>query len=241
MKRTERHHLKENLLATWITRIRDAGGSQLFRYAILTVMASLLVGGVVYGFSEWREAQASESLARAMTIMNSSVTEENDTNSPTDMAESFPTLDSKLEAALPLLIETADNYPSLQQGVAARYQLASALGILGRTLESGVEYQKVIDSDPNGLYGGMSRLGRAEVHLASEEYDEAINLLQEAVNEPEAVVPLDGALMRLGNAYKLSGRSEDALSTFRRVINEASGSTYRFDATREIEILGGNP
>lgn len=240
MKRTERHHLKENLLAAWITGIRELAGGRAFRYFIGMIAAVLLVASAAYGFSTWREAQASESLARAMTIMNSPVAQESDAAPPTGPAGTFPTLDSKLEAALPLLIETADNYPSLQQGVAARYQAASALGVLGRTLESGAEYQKVIDSDPDGLYGGMSRLGRAEVHLASEEYDQAISLLQETVNQPQPVVPLDAALMRLGNAYKRSGRTEDALSTYRRVINDTNGSTYRFDATREIEILGGN-
>ena len=141
MKRTERHHLKENLLAACITGIRELAGGRAFRYFMGMIAAVLLIASAAYGFSTWREAQASESLARAMTIMNSPVAQETDAAPPTGPAGTFPTLDSKLAAALPLLIETADNYPSLQQGVAARYQAASALGVLGRTLESGAEYQ----------------------------------------------------------------------------------------------------
>jgi len=243
MKRTERHHLKENLLATWISGVLNSiGGGGLARNAAILTLVVLVLAGGTYTWLEWRESQASESLARAMSVVNSLVLEVNDTNAPPPAPEgNFATVDAKLEAALPLLMETANSYPSLQQGVAARYQAASALGVLGRTTESGQEYEKVIDSDPDGLYGGMSRLGRAEVFLASEEYNEAIGLLQEAANQPGAVVPLDAVLMRLGKAYALSGQTDEAVTTFRRVINETNGAAYRFEATQEIEILGGDP
>ena len=242
MKRKERHHLKDNLLAALIAGFSNSistGG--LVRNTAVLTLAILVLGGGAYTWSEWRESQASESLARAMRVVNSTVLQATDTNAPSAPAGDFLTLDAKLEAALPLLLETANSYPSFQQGVSARYQAASALSVLGRTTESGLEYEKVIDSDPDGLYGGMSRLGLAEVHLASEEYDDAIGLLQQAAGQPAAVVPLDAILMRLGQAYELSGQTAEALTTFRRVINETNGAAYRFEATQEIEILGGDP
>ena len=53
----------------------------------------------------------------------------------------------------------------------------------------------------------------------------------------EAGLPRDALLMRLGQAYTLSGQSAEAVSTFQQLIDEFPASGYRFDAQRELDTL----
>ena len=155
-------------------------------------------------------------------------------------ASEFPTVEAKLEAALPRLLEVADAYPGLPQGIAARYQAAVALGVLGRAGEAETEYQRIMELDASGMYGRMARLGRAEALLDAGDHDRAIVMLAEASAASvtdEAGLPRDALLMRLGQAYTLSGQSAEAVSTFQQLIDEFPASGYRFDAQRELDTL----
>ena len=53
----------------------------------------------------------------------------------------------------------------------------------------------------------------------------------------EADLPVDGVLMRLGQAYGLAGRSGDARATFQRVMDEFPTSFYFANVERELQAL----
>ena len=143
-----------------------------------------------------------------------------------------------MAAALPKLIEVADAYPGTHPGITARYRAAAALAALGRHDESADQYRQVIDGDSTGVYGRMAALGLADVHIARGAYDEAIALLEQSSGtDAEAELPVDGVLMRLGHAYDLAGRSDDASITFQRVIDEFPTSFYFANAERELQAL----
>ena len=150
----------------------------------------------------------------------------------------YPTIEAKMSAALPKLIETADAYPGTPSGVTARYRAAAALATLGRHNDAVTQYEMVIGADPTGVYGRMATLGLADVQMARGAYDEAIVLLEQSTGAgAEVDLPVDGVLMRLGHAYDLAGRSEDAEATFQRVMDEFPRSFYLVDAERQLEIL----
>ena len=150
----------------------------------------------------------------------------------------YPTVEAKMSAALPKLLEAADAYPITRPGITARYRAAAALALLGRHDEAAEQYQQVIDGDATGVYGRMATLGLADVQIARGVYDEAIALLEQSSGAgAEANLPVDGVLMRLGHAYGLAGRSGDAQATFQRVIDEFPGSFYRANAEREFQAL----
>ena len=157
---------------------------------------------------------------------------------------SYPSVEAKLEAALPQLLAAADAYPNTQQGVTARYQAAAVLVTLERADDAVAHYRHVIDVAGDELYGQMSRMGLAEALLLTGRPREAIPLLESQTGSLESLIPVDAVLMRLGHAYQLAGQPDDALAAFNRVVEEFPISMYYADAQQEVETLrqgGGSP
>ena len=278
MKRSERHHLKENAVAVAIGDLQRQLHER--RRGLMIVLALGLSALVLFGgYSWWSGRTASRAgalLAEALVLAEAPVVPPStplaaapseiasddddantaeptnaaapaDTAAPTTVAEpvefvqplgTYPTIEAKLSAALPKLIEAADAYPGTQPGITARYRAAAALAALGRHDEAAEQYRQVIDRDVGGIYGRMGTLGLADVQIARGAYDEAIGLLERSSGAgAEADLPVDGILMRLGHAYGLAGRSSDAQATFQRVMDEFPASFYFADAERELGAL----
>lgn len=277
MKRSERHHLKENAVAVAIgglqRQLRERGRG------LMTGIAIGLIALVLYGGYSWWSgrtvSRAGALLAEALVLAeapvvppptavaadlaelapddDADIAEPTDAAAPADTAApatvaapvefvqplgTYPTIEAKLAAALPKLIEAADAYPGTQPGITARYRAAAALAALGRHEEAANQYRQVIDRDQGGIYGRMGTLGLADVQIARGAYDEAIVLLEQSSGAgAEADLPVDGVLMRLGHAYGLAGRSSEAQATFQRVMDEFPASLYVADAERELQAL----
>ena len=247
MRREERHHLKANPLAVLVSQVQEGlrvGGWTLGVVAVV-VVAGLLAGG---GYVLWQQQQsdrAGDLLANAMTVRNAEVVPPPVESGEADAEDgswdqppnSFPSEEARLEAALPELLAAADAYPSTPQGITARFQAATALVALGRFEEADVQYRQVIDLDAGQLYGLMARLGLAESHLLTGEYEQAISLLEGETGTTDSRLPVDAILMRLGRAYQLAGQDSDALAAYTRVLEEFPLSLYLSDARREAETL----
>ncbi len=252
MRRTERHHLKENALAEWIGDVQ-AGlrrGGRTAAVAGGIVLALLVATAAAYSWQQWRSARASELLAAAMTIVDAAVVAPTAEPEAADDASeaavepfvqppgSYPTETAKLEEAVPKLLAAADAYPSLTHGIAARYRAAAALSTLGHTDQADAQYQRVIALAGNRIYGRMARLGLAETHLKGGAFADAIALLEQETSGADSDVPRDAVLMRLGRAYDLAQQPTDAIAAFNRVVDEYPASPYAQDARREVEALG---
>ena len=216
----------------------SARGGGWWAATAAAVVVGLAIGGAVLGWQQWRTSRASELLAAAMTIVDAPVV-------PADAGQSaagtpagaWPSEAAKLETAVPRLLEAADAYPSLSQGIVARYQAAVALGMLGRTEEASEQYHRLIELAGSGIYGRMARLGRAETHLQAGEYADATTLLEAESRVADTDFPVDAVLMRLGQSYLLADRPADAALAFQRLVDEFPASGYRIDAERELDRL----
>jgi len=250
MKRSERHHLKENAFAVALARFQDRAESWGTGLAIaggVALAAVVLFGGYTW-WSERAEATAGVLLAEALVVADAPVVPppadaaagEADAAEPpfTQPPGSYPTIEAKMSASLPKLLETADAYPSTPSGITARYRAAAALAALGRHDEAAEHYRQVIDSDEGGVYGRMATLGLASVQMSRGAYAEAIALLEpSSVSASEASLPVDGVLMQLGHAYRLAGRADDARAAFQRIMDEFPTSLYFPNAERELQVL----
>ena len=235
MKRAERHHLKADPLAAGLQPLLESMRRGRWAVGAVSVLGVLVAGASVFGWQQWRTSRASEMLASAMAVVDAPVV-------PADGqaaagADAYPSEAAKLETAVPRLLAAADAYPSLQQGIVARYQAAVALGALGRTTEAAAQYQRLIEVAGDGIYARMARLGRAETHVQAGEYAEAIDLLEAESRLADAEFPVDAVLMRLGQSYRLAARPAEALHAFQRLVDEFPASGYRFDAERELDTL----
>ena len=243
MKSIERHKLKENEFARTVTHAREVVEQRSRDIGLIVTVVAILLA-VVGGYLWWqqrRDSTAAASFASAMAIHEAPVgpIPEPAPGSPLPVQQpgTYPTERAKLEAALPKFVEAADRYPSSGPGIAARYQAAAILAVLGRYGEAEQRYQEVIDRAGNTIYRRTARLGLADVQVAQGKFDSAINIYTEMSRETNSQIPIDSVLMQLGRAYARAGRKEEAAGAFNRIVNEFPESFYSADARRELDLV----
>jgi tetratricopeptide (TPR) repeat protein len=239
MKRTERHHLKDNELGILARQARDLVDARK-RGMGTAVAALVIVGAAVLGWVAWRDhvqSLAHTMLADAQAVAETRVGAPIPPGTP-GAGPSFPTESERLKAALAKFKAAADGYPSTDAGIFARYQEAAADAALGNPTEAARAYQMVIDRAGDGIYGQMARLGLAEAQARGGQYDRAIDAYKELALRKEGPLPVDGILLQLGRAYRDAGKPEDARQTFARIVAEFPDSAFSADAKRELDNLG---
>ena len=241
MKATERHKLKENEFARTVANARqmiEERGRDLGLVLVAVVLALVAVGGYTW----WRQARnekANALLASALAVHEAPVAAPAEPTPgspvPVEQPGTYRTEQAKLEAALPKFVETAEQYPSTDAGIAARYHAAGVLAQLGRYAEAEQRYQEVVDAGGRTIYARTARLGLADAQLAQRKFDPAIAIFRDLSTESNPALPVDGVLMQLGRAYLRAGKREDAARAFNRVVEEFPDSLYVADARRELE------
>jgi tetratricopeptide (TPR) repeat protein len=241
MKRTERHHLKENELDRLARQVRETVDARR-REVTATVVALVIVAAVGVGYYAWRNSvrgHAQRMLAEAMAVEDASVAPPPPPGaSPAPQsAGAYPSARARTEAALAKFRTAADAYPGTDAGIFARYQQASALVALGRPQEAIAQYNEVIRQAGGGIYGQMARLGVAEAQALAGQYDQAIAALKDLAQRKDGPLPIDGILMQLGRTYLDAGKRADAQQTFNRLVEQFPESPYSAEARRELDEL----
>ena len=241
MKRTERHHLKENEVASTVVRAKEA----LDRYhtPILAVAVGLVV--VITGvaaFVMWRsqaDNRSREMLAYAMTIAQTKVAPAPAPGAaPAPKAASgFQTGQARDEAAYAAFMAVADQYPASNAGLEARYHAAATLTALGRNAQAVQTYQDVIARAGNSIYGVLAKLGIANTEAATGKYDTAIATYRELAASTTGDLPVDGLLMQIGYTCQAAGKAGDARQAFKRIVDEFPQSPYAADAKRAMDAI----
>jgi TolA-binding protein len=238
MKRTERHHLKENELRTFARRAAETMETR-GRESTMILVAIVVVLAVALGYFAWRErvqGKAHALLADAMTVAEARIGPPPAPGTPAGSLY-FPTERERAQAALVKYKIAADAYPATDAGIYARYQEAATSLALGNSMQAAGVYQQVINSAGNGFYGQMARLGLAEAQARAGQYDQAITTFKEMSQRKDSPLPVDGILMQLGKTYLEAGKRADAQQTFNKLVEEYPESPYTSDAKRELETL----
>ena len=237
MKRTERRHLKQNELQSLTRRLQET--VEEYKNEATWVLTALVVIGVAaFGFWAWRERVESRVhalLADALVVQEARIGPPAAATGGTGLT--FPTEKERAQAVVTKFKAAADAYPSTDAGLFARYQEASTQMTLGNAAEAAKAYQQVIDQGGDKLYGQMARLGLAEAHARSGQYEQAITAYKELVQRKDGQLPIDGILIQLGRAQRDAGRASDAQQTFNRIVEEFPDSPFNADAKRELDTL----
>jgi TolA-binding protein len=250
MKRTERHHLKENELVQTIESARDLVQGRE-RQITGAVIALVLIGLGVLGYQLVRqrtESRGQDLLAEAMVALNARVVP---AGAPTEGGEvpaaaalgatgAFATEEAKLTAAVPKLKAAADAYPDSHAGITARYHLAGALSALGRHQDAIQAFDEVAKrAGTDSFYGRMARLGKADTQARAGQLDAAIATWKDMATANPKDLPVDAILMELARAYVQKGNKEEARKTFTQVVDQHPDSPYTSEARAELENLKG--
>jgi tetratricopeptide (TPR) repeat protein len=249
MKRTERHHLKENELAHSLASAREFIEPRR-KQITLAVFVVFLIAVAIAGIFIMRQrtaARAHDLLADAMVVLDAQVIPKTpvDPKSPTPPAAAmsgsgtFETEEAKLAAAVPKLKTAADAYPDTQAGITARYHLAGTLAGLGRHQEAVQAYDEVARRAGDDIYGRMARLGKAEEQARAGQLDAAIATFKELAEKKDGDLPADAILMQLARAYATAGKKDEAQKTFTKIVDEHPDSPYATEARQELESLKG--
>jgi tetratricopeptide (TPR) repeat protein len=237
MKRSERHHLKQNELQTFTRQVQGTV-EQHKNEATWLIVALAVIGVAAFGYWTWHERVESRvhaMLADALVVQEARIGPPAAATGGTGLT--FPTERERSEAVIGKFKAAADAYPSTDAGMFARYQEASTQMSLGNTADAVKAYQQVIDQGGDKLYGQMSRLGLAEAHALSGQYEQAITAYKELAQRKDGQLPVDGILMQLGRVYRDAGRANDAQQTFNRIVEEFPDSPFNADAKRELDAL----
>jgi TolA-binding protein len=238
MKRTERHHLKENEIQTFAREARSVI-EERGRETISIVVIVVIVAVAALGYFGWRERVQSKAhalLADAMTVQDARVGPPPAPGTPANGLY-FPTERERAQAALTKFKIAADAYPSTDAGVYARYQEGTTSLTLGTPKGAATAFQQVIAQDGGGFYGQMAKLGLAEAQAQDGQYEQAINAFKELAQRKDGPLPIDGILMQLGRTYLDAGKKADAQQTFGRLVDEYPESPFNADARREVDTL----
>jgi FimV-like protein len=247
MKTTERHRLKDNELAIALEQAQSwASGNS--RTLLMVVGAIVVVGGGVLAYTAWTgstDNRARAMLAEAMVIEEARVMPPGPpagtTNDPNAIGGqqpgTYPTMQAKLEAAVPKFQAAADAFPTTDSGLTARYHLARALVSLGRFDDAITHYDRVI-AGGNALLARGARLGKAEAQLRAAQYEPAIAGFKQLIDLNDPAMPAEALLMELARAYRTAGKTDDARKTLNEIIEKHSGSPSAQDARTELEKLG---
>jgi TolA-binding protein len=238
MKRVERRNLKHNDLADLATKSQQIVGE--YKSSLTLVFIVIVVAGAAgLGYMLWKngvETRAHTMLAAAMSVEDTPVGPV-DPNAAQKGGARFATAQEKEQATIDKYKAAADQYPSTDAGIFARYHQATALVGLNRTADAAPVFQQVIDHDSKGIYGQMARFGLAESQARAGQFDQAIATYKELVEAKDSSLPLDGILMQLGRTYLYAGKNMDAQQTFNRVVNEFPQSQFGPEARQQLDTL----
>lgn len=244
MKRAERKKIKSNEFAKSVARAQAALAEHQRQVTtiIVVLVAIAVAAGVYFTWRSSRNSKATTMLATALATAEAPVVPITPpapgSPPPIQQPGTYPTDNARAEAALPLLLQTANAYPGTPSGITARYRAAALLASLGRFTEAETQYQQVIQkAGHESIYGRTARLGLGETQLAEGKTDAAIATLQELATDGTSDLPLDGVLMQLGRAYLKAGKTAEASRAFTRVINEFPQSLFADDAKAELATV----
>jgi tetratricopeptide (TPR) repeat protein len=241
MKRIERHKLKGNEFADSVARARDllVVRQQMVTTTVVAIVAIVIVLGAFMAWRTSRKDHATESLAQALAVAEAPIVAPAapapGSPAPVQQPGTYRTERARDEAALPLLMKTADAYPATNAGITARFRAAATLADLGRHGEAVQRYREVLaKAGSSSIYARTAKLGLADSLAAEGKYDEAISTLKELATDPNSQLPLDGILIQLARTAAQGGKTDEATRAYNRVINEFPQSLYLAEAKQKI-------
>jgi tetratricopeptide (TPR) repeat protein len=251
MKRIERHHLKQNELATNLARLThevERRRTQLI-YGTVAIVVVLLVAVGIVTWRQRTQSRGQQLLAEAMVALNARVVPagaagpEGDAPAAAQIGAtgSFSTEEAKLTAAIPKLQAAADAAPSSDAGLTARYHLAGALAGVGRHADAITAFDEVAQrAGASSFYGRMARMGKADAQARAGQFDAAIAGWKELMAQQAEALPVDALLMEMASAYRAKGDAAEAKKTLTQIVDRHPNSPYAAQARADLDSLTGS-
>jgi TolA-binding protein len=240
MKAKERRHLKENEFVATAARVMEWFQDNRDRVTVgavaLTVVAA--IGGGYWFWRQHTSDQANALLGIAMAVQQATIAPAPTLPGATQTPGTYPSEKARGDAAVAALQKVVTEYPSTHAALTARYELACTLMAVGRLADAEQAYRDEIAAAGSSFYGPMAKLGLGQALLAEGKYDQAITQYTELAANRNSVLPVDGVLMQLAQAYVKAGKTAEARAALQRVLDEFPDSSYVAEAKQQLTDLG---
>ncbi len=151
----------------------------------------------------------------------------------------FSSAAEKFQQSLGAMDGVIDSYGGTEAGQLARLYRAHSLFNLGRYNDAQQAYSSFRESTGPGYLSGLALMNIALCQKMEGDLPGAAVTFQDLVNSAaEYQYPLDSALCALAECRLDSGQNEQAVTLFRRVVDEFPESAYRYVAEEKLVELG---
>lgn len=235
MKRSERHHLKQDELVDWLERTTDwivTNQKSVVNVVLVVVGASLLLGGL-YVYRARQAQEAKILLGNALDEFHGTVGSE---TAVTPGLPSFATEEEKYRTALASFEAVASEYGSYDEGRQARYYAGLCHASLGDYEAARDALAEVRSGEHDLLYYLASR-ALASVRESLGDYPGAAEIYAALVDDADNPLPKDQLLFELAKAEEHAGNDEQALQVYERMLAEHPDSQLRGDAMTRKDAL----
>ena len=195
------------------------------------VAAVLLAVGIFYWLGS-RKDGANELLGRALRADGGEVVATG--ANPADPARpTFATEEARRTRAKELFTELNSRFGSTTTGRVAKLYLAQ-IAVAENDKEKAKElWQAFLDAEPEGALSAAARVNLYKLDREQGRGAELVETLKKMLEQDSKPLPSDVILFELALTYDALGKSDDAKSTYRRIVDEYPQSPYIADAQRE--------
>ncbi len=226
-----KHDEVRDRVADAVKSVKIHGRELLYIILIVVAVAGIAVAWYFYERNQQENAQTL--LGQAMEKFSAPVLEKIDPNIPKP-AYNFSSEIQKYTEARKDFETVISKYGNTPAADMARY-MAGICSFYLKDNTKAEDYLKQSSkiSDRNILYY-QSRIALADLYSKSKRYDDAIKVLNEALNRSKPQVPLEFVMMQLADAYDKAGKKKEARDTYQKIANDYKDSAAGFQAQQKL-------
>jgi len=235
VKRTERHHLKQDELVSGIgqaTHWFQQHRGNVVNAVLVALGAGLLLGGI-YVYRQRKSAEARGLLVEALKQYHGDVG--SGTEAPSS-GPSFGTAEEKYRAAFESLEKVANDFGGYDSGRQARYYAGLCQAEL-KDFEGAERSLQQLRSGNRDLLYYLASKALASVATERGNHTAAAEIYRPLVEDAQNPLPKDYLLFELAKAEERAGNLEQAGQYYDRMVAEHPESQLRGDAMNRRELL----
>jgi tetratricopeptide (TPR) repeat protein len=237
VKRSERHHLKQNDLLHWLEQFAGwaAENRSFLKIGGIAVLVAAVVVGGIYVYRHGRDQAAETALSEALEVYHGVVREDSIISGP-DAGPTFNSREERYVAALEALEDVEQKYTAIKQGREARFYMALSKAGLGELEQSEALLEDVVDKRGDLLYYLASQT-LATVKADRGDHASAAELYRTLVDDAKGPLPKDQLLFRMAEQLEADGKLREARQIYTRFLEEYPTSSLRSQAQQKSELL----
>jgi hypothetical protein len=240
LKNELKHKIKEDEFAVGVEKA--SGWAFTHRDELkIGLLVVVLLGVGAYGlqyFREQRDSEANRDFAEALATFGAPVKSELAEGAPAPAGQVFATSKEKYQKALTDFEGVERRHASHLVATRSEYYAALCRLELGDT-DAAEKALTTLASRREGdaLDAALSKLALGELYRRTGKADKAVATFQQLVDDPQAAVPRDYALMRLASTQDEGNHPTEARASYQKLANEFPASIFAGEARRRADYL----